>query len=211
MPKASAKGRSPLDVSSAIEVVMTLVTWSIFPPTIITAPTSYTALPKPAKNMVIKESLLSEIYVITDVLGGTENIIKKSLYSLCNSSKIWVDKDIIIGRIKINWARIIAYGVYKISSQPKGPDLETNKYTINPTTTGGIPIKELKILIVKDLPVKRVIAKKTPIGNPTIEAIRSDVTLIFKDNPTISNSETSKLKIKENALKKASRNTSINI
>ena len=64
---------------------------------------------------------------------------------------------------------------------------------------------------MKDLPVKRVIAKKTPIGNPTVEAIRSDITLIFKDNPTISNSETSKLKIKENALKKASRNTSINI
>ena len=57
---------------------------------------------------------------------------------------------------------------------------------------------------MKDLPVKRLIAKKTPIGNPTVEAIRSDITLIFKDNPTISISETSKLKIKDIALKTAS-------
>jgi hypothetical protein len=101
--------------------------------------------------------------------------------------------------------------VYRISSQPKGPDLETNKYTINPTTTGGIPIKELKTVIIKDLPVKRVIAKKTPIGKPIIEAIRSDVTLILKDNPTISNNETSKFIIKVNAVIKASKNTSIKL
>ena len=61
IPKAKAKGRSPLDVSSAIVVVITLVTWSIFPPTIITAPTSDIARPNPARNIVIKESLLSEI------------------------------------------------------------------------------------------------------------------------------------------------------
>ena len=62
-----------------------------------------------------------------------------------------------------------------------------------------------------DLPEKRVIAKKTPIGNPIIEAIISEVTLIFKDNPTISNKEASKLKIKVNAVIKASKNTSIKL
>ena len=54
-----------------------------------------------------------------------------------------------------------------------------------------------------------MIAKKTPIGKPIIEAIRSDVTLILKDNPTISNNETSKFIIKVNAVIKASKNTSI--
>ena len=175
----------------------------------ITAPTSEIALPNPARNIVIKESLLSTIYVITDLLAGTENVIKKSLYSLCNSSKIWVDKDIIIGRIKINWASIIAYGVYRISNHPRGPDLETNKYTIRPTTTGGIPINELNTLIRMDLPEKRVIAKTTPIGNPIIDAIISEVILIFNDNPTISNRSLSKLKIKVNDVIKASKNTSI--
>ena len=47
-----------------------------------------------------------------------------------------------------------------------------------------------------DLPEKRVIAKNTPIGNPIIEATISEVTLIFNDNPTISNKAESKLKSK---------------
>ena len=62
-----------------------------------------------------------------------------------------------------------------------------------------------------DLPEKRVIAKKTPIGNPIIEATISEVTLIFNDNPTISNKAESKLKIKVNAVIKASKNTSIKL
>ena len=44
-----------------------------------------------------------------------------------------------------------------------------------------------------DLPEKRVIAKNTPIGNPIIEATISEVTLIFNDNPTISNKAESQI------------------
>jgi hypothetical protein len=36
-------------------VVMTRVTWSMLPPTIITAPTSAPARPKPARKMVTRE------------------------------------------------------------------------------------------------------------------------------------------------------------
>src|SRR6266853_1802484 len=43
--KPSASGRSPLLVSSAIVVVITRVTPSMFPPTIMTAPTSAAARP----------------------------------------------------------------------------------------------------------------------------------------------------------------------
>ena len=50
-----AKERSPLDVSSAIAVVITRVTPSMFPPTIITAPTSDNALPVAAKTIVTNE------------------------------------------------------------------------------------------------------------------------------------------------------------
>ena len=75
----------------------------------------------------------------------------------------------------------------------------------------NIELDELKILIKMDLPEKRLIAKKTPIGNPIIEAIISEVTLIFNDNPTISNKAASKLKIKVNAVIKASKNTSIKL
>ena len=50
MPSASASARSPLEVSSAIVVVITRVTWSMLPPTMITAPTSAIARPKPASS-----------------------------------------------------------------------------------------------------------------------------------------------------------------
>ena len=55
MPKARAKGKFPIEVSKAMEVVITLVKWLIFPPTIITAPTSAMPLPNPAKETVINE------------------------------------------------------------------------------------------------------------------------------------------------------------
>jgi len=64
---------------------------------------------------------------------------------------------------------------------------------------------------MKDLPENWVIAKKTPIGNPIIEAIKSDVILICNDNPTISYNEISKFKINSSAVIKAFKNTSINI
>ena len=55
MPKANASGKLPFDVSKDIDVVMTRVKWSILPPTMMTAPTSDIALPKPAKITVNNE------------------------------------------------------------------------------------------------------------------------------------------------------------
>ena len=50
MPSPSASGRSPLVVSSAIAVVITRVTPSMLPPTIITAPTSAIARPNAGEH-----------------------------------------------------------------------------------------------------------------------------------------------------------------
>ena len=47
-----------------------------------------------------------------------------------------------MGKIIKNCAIIIAEGVYKISIQPKGPDLLIRRYTINPAQTGGMDVKE---------------------------------------------------------------------
>ena len=52
MPSASASGRSPLLVSSAMAVVITRVKPSMLPPTIITAPTSEMARPNDASSTV---------------------------------------------------------------------------------------------------------------------------------------------------------------
>src|SRR5690348_17155700 len=51
-PSPRASARLPLLVSSAMVVVITRVTWSMLPPTIITAPTSALARPKPASSAV---------------------------------------------------------------------------------------------------------------------------------------------------------------
>ena len=61
IPKASARESSPFEVSIVIVVVITLVRWSIFPPTIITAPTSETPFARPARTTVISEYLASII------------------------------------------------------------------------------------------------------------------------------------------------------
>ena len=50
-----AIARLPLLVSSAIAVVMTRVTLSMLPPTIMTAPTSAIARPNPASAVVVNE------------------------------------------------------------------------------------------------------------------------------------------------------------
>ena len=56
----SASGRSPLLVSSAMAVVMTRVTPSMLPPTMMTAPTSAAARPKPASTTVTSEKRVSQ-------------------------------------------------------------------------------------------------------------------------------------------------------
>ncbi len=68
-PSASASGRSPLLVSSAIAVVMTRVKPSMLPPTIITAPTSAAARPKPASSAVSSEKRPSHSRVGTRLPG----------------------------------------------------------------------------------------------------------------------------------------------
>ena len=52
VPSPTASPRFPFDVSSAIAVVITRVTWLMLPPTMITAPTSAMARPKPARATV---------------------------------------------------------------------------------------------------------------------------------------------------------------
>ena len=49
---------------------------------------------------------------------------------------------VIIGKMIMNCAIIIAEGVYKSSIHPRGPDRLIIKYTINPAHTGGIDVNE---------------------------------------------------------------------
>jgi hypothetical protein len=63
IPKLNANDNSPLDVSRTMLVVIIRVKLSIFPPTIITAPTSESALLSPVMTMINKSYLDSNINV----------------------------------------------------------------------------------------------------------------------------------------------------
>ena len=59
IPKLNAIESSPLEVSSTILVVITLVRFATLPPTIITAPTSDNARPSDTNNITISSNLCS--------------------------------------------------------------------------------------------------------------------------------------------------------
>src|SRR5262245_42287287 len=83
-----ASGRSPFDVSSAIAVVMVRVKSSILPPTMITAPTSAAARPKPASSAVTRLKRPSQIRVAMRPSGPTFIAASSSWYSLAKSSMV---------------------------------------------------------------------------------------------------------------------------
>ena len=63
-----------------------------------------------------------------------------------------------MGVIIINWAIIIIFGEYKRSINPNTPEEENIIYNINPTTTGGKLISELKIRVIVFFPKNFLIA-----------------------------------------------------
>ena len=73
-PSPRASGRSPLLVSSAIVVVMTRVTPSMLPPTMMTAPTSDAARPKPAITRVasVKRKSQSSVAAAPSLVSPSE-------------------------------------------------------------------------------------------------------------------------------------------
>lgn len=64
------------------------------------------------------------------------------------------DSEIIIGVIIMNCAIIMICGEYRRSINPKTPEEENIMYNINPTTTGGKLIRELKISVIVFFPEK---------------------------------------------------------
>ena len=124
-PRPSASARSPLEVSSAIAVVITRVTWLMLPPTMITAPTSAEARPKPARNAVARLKRPSQIKVGTARSGPTPSARSCSSYSWRRSSMVWRLSAAMIGVISTVWAMIMAAGEYSRPKPPMGPALDS--------------------------------------------------------------------------------------
>ena len=121
MPSASASGRSPLLVSSAIAVVITRVTPSMLPPTIITAPTSAIARPN-AVSSIVTTAQRSCSSISSAPASGPAPIERSwSPPSRSASATTWRDSAATTGSTRIVCAMTIAVGVNRMPHAPSGP------------------------------------------------------------------------------------------
>src|SRR5215207_1058932 len=157
-PKPMASGRSPFEVSSAMAVVMVRVKPSILPPTIITAPTSAAARPKPASSAVTRLKRASHNSAATRRTGPTPSAVNSSRYSAHRSSMIWRAKAAMIGNTRMACATTMACGVNSSPSEPSGPERDSRRNTPKPTTTGGSPMQALTNTVSAVRPGKRASA-----------------------------------------------------
>ena len=115
-------------VSSAIAVVITRVTPSMLPPTIITAPTSAAARPKPASTTVSSEKRVSQSSVQTKSRAARAPSERScSSYSRHASSITWRASAATIGVISTVCAMTIAVGVNSRPSAPSGPARDSSR------------------------------------------------------------------------------------
>src|SRR6476620_1629622 len=126
-PSPIASGRSPFEVSSAIAVVMVRVKPSILPPTMMMAPTSAAARPKPASSATTRLKRPSQINVTTRASGPTFMAFNSSRYSVHKSSMVCRVSAAMIGATRMVWATIMAEGVNSRPSEPSGPDRDSSR------------------------------------------------------------------------------------
>ena len=151
--------------------------------------------PNPARDAVTNERLASLINVKIICHLVAFNDTKKSRYSSHNDLIVRCETDAIIGSIIKNCAIIIAIGVNKRLKTPNGPELDNNKYTKSPITTGGSPISAFIRTIMLLLKRKLETANQEPKGIPTREAIRVAVKVTCSDLPEITYKSLSNVKI----------------
>ena len=81
--------------------------------------------------------------------------------------------DAISGVMMMTCAMIMAVGVKSSPSTPNGPERESDRKTISPTTTGGNPISAFSTAIVARLCLNRRTASQVPKGRAMQDAITS--------------------------------------
>ena len=116
-----------MEVSSAIAVVMVRVKPSMLPPTMMTAPTSAAARPKPASSVVTRLKRASHSSVATRPSGPTFMAASSSRYSIQRSSMVWRASAAMIGVTRIACAMIIAFGVNRMPQEPSGPERDSSR------------------------------------------------------------------------------------
>ena len=160
----------------------------MFPPTIITAPTSAAARPNPARIVVSSENRVSQSSVSAAFMRPAPSERNCSSYSRQASSIAWRESAAMIGRIRIDWAMTIAEGVKSIPRGPSGPARESKRYTSSPTTTSGKPISALSTTITVCRPGNLLTAIAAPIGKPSSAEIATAERLTRRLRRTISTS-----------------------
>lgn len=109
-----------------------------------------------------------------------------------------------MGKERIVCAMIMAEGVYSNPMNPRGPLLERRRYTKRPTTTGGNPMKEFRMLICAPFIGNLLRPRSAASGSPKMVAMIRAVPETFMDSNMMPSSSLSMLKIRANAFAKPS-------
>src|SRR5260221_2933349 len=125
LPSPMARARLPFEVSSAIAVVMVRVKPSILPPTMMTAPTSAAARPKPASSVVTRLKRASQTSVATRPTAPPFVTASSPRYTPHTSPCVCRVSAAMIGATSTVCAMIIARGVKRSSQAPSGPERDS--------------------------------------------------------------------------------------
>ncbi len=127
MPRPSASGRLPLVVSSAIAVVITRVTPTMLPPTIITVPTSEIARPN-AVSMIVSRPKRSCTSISSALVSGPAPSERSWSPPSCIASTTSRRASAAInGMTSRVCATTIALGVNRMPKAPSGPERDSSR------------------------------------------------------------------------------------
>ena len=166
-------------------VVITRVTPSMLPPTIITAPTSATARPKAVSSTVTTPK--RRCTSIRSALSHGPAPIERSWSppSARPSSTRRRVSAAISGTTRMLCATTMAVGVKRMPRLPNGPDRLSSRYTSSPTTTEGSASNVLTPHTATRWPGKRATASQLPSARPNNAPTAQAVRLTRKDSATM--------------------------
>ncbi len=110
----------------------------MFPPTIMAAPTSDIALPKPMRNAERMANLASTRTTAEAWTGPAPSALTVSEASSATPLSAEMTRPSTTGEISTTSAITIALGVKRSCSPPNGPVLERNRKTTRPAKTVGM-------------------------------------------------------------------------
>src|SRR6056300_96555 len=116
-----------------------------------------------------------------------------------NARKDWCAIDVIRGVIMITCAITIAWVEKSNPKTPKGPERDSKIYTINPTTTGGNPIRAFNVEMINLRYLNLRTAKMAAKGNAIRQETNKALSVTRKERSEISTKSASSVSVSQMA------------